>query len=263
MRENALKKIWQTGGAVVNGWLTIPSPWAAEVMAHQGFDSLTIDTQHGPLGFDAAVPMLQAISTTDVVPLMRVPWNEPGMIMKCLDAGAYGIICPMVNSREECEAFVGAARYFPQGYRSMGPTRVSVYAGEGYADRSNDTVLTFAMVETEQALNNLEEIVSTPGLDGVYVGPADLAITLGAEERSDYKDPELVAILTRIADACKQHGIVAGIHCGSQEYAVTSIERGYQFVTVSSDTAFLAARAKQVVDFVKGHGTSEAKAKIY
>src|SRR2546430_741853 len=129
MRENRVRSIWQAGGHVVNGWLAIPSSVSAEAMAHAGWDSLTIDLQHRLVGYTSAVPMLQAISTTNVTPLARVPWNEPGIIGKLLDAGCMGIVCPMINSRQECEAFVGACRYPPMGYRSHGPTRATIYAG--------------------------------------------------------------------------------------------------------------------------------------
>ena len=104
MRENTVKTIWAKGGLVVNGWLSIPSSFSAEVMAHQGFDSLVVDMQHGVIDYQTAVTMLQAISTTNVMPFARVPWNDPAHIMKILDAGAYGIICPMINSRKEAEA---------------------------------------------------------------------------------------------------------------------------------------------------------------
>ncbi|RMF77330.1 MAG: 2,4-dihydroxyhept-2-ene-1,7-dioic acid aldolase, partial [Chloroflexi bacterium] len=140
MRENTVKTLWQNGEAAINGWLHIPSTWSAEVMAHQGWDSLTIDMQHGMTGYQTALYMLQALSTTDVVPLVRVTWNEPGLIGRMLDAGAYGVICPMVNTREQCEAFVGACRYHPMGYRSLGPTRAKLYAGDDYAAHANETI---------------------------------------------------------------------------------------------------------------------------
>ena len=152
-------------------------------MAHAGFDSLTVDMQHGLSHFESAVPMFQAISTTDTVPLARVPWNEPGIIMKLLDAGCYGIICPMINSADEAAAFVGACRYPPHGYRSYGPTRAALYAGADYAAHANEEVLTLAMIETKAGLENLEAIVQTPGLDAVYVGPADLSQSLGRQAR--------------------------------------------------------------------------------
>ncbi|CAN5886849.1 aldolase/citrate lyase family protein [soil metagenome] len=212
MRENKLRTKLENGDAVVNGWLQIPSSVAAEAMAHQGFDSLTLDLQHGPLHYDAALPMLQAISTTDTTPLARVPWNEPGIIMKMLDAGCYGIICPMVNSRAECEAFVQACRYPPQGYRSFGPTRAKFYAGADYAPNANATVLTFAMIETKAALDNLDDILSVPGLDAIYVGPADLSQSLGGPPGADFEDGPVPEALDKIIEAAKQHGVKAGIH---------------------------------------------------
>ena len=147
MRANTLSEIWARGDAVVNGWLAIPSAFSAEVMAHQGFDSLTIDMQHGVVDYQVAVTMLQAVSTTGVVPLARVPWNDPARIMKILDAGAYGVICPMINTRQEAEALVAACKYYPGGYRSWGPVRASIYAGTDYTPaRANDTLLVMPMI---------------------------------------------------------------------------------------------------------------------
>src|SRR5690606_12194598 len=137
MRENRIRTIWAEGGAVINAWLGIPSAWSAELMAHQGWDSLTIDMQHGVADLSDMLAMMQAISTTNAIPLVRVPWNEPGAIMRALDLGAYGIICPMINTREQCEAFVGACRYHPDGYRSMGPIRARIYGGDDYAKEAN------------------------------------------------------------------------------------------------------------------------------
>ena len=198
MRRNLLKEIFNRGDAVLNGWLHIPSSISAEVMAHAGFDSLTVDMQHGLSHFESTVPMFQAISTTDTVPLARVPWNEPGIIMKLLDAGCYGLICPMINSAAEAAAFVGACRYPPQGYRSFGPTRASLYAGADYAEHANDEVLTFAMIETVVGLENLEEIVQTPGLDALYVGPADLSQSLGGKPGADFEEGPIMDALEHI-----------------------------------------------------------------
>src|SRR5256885_10996164 len=141
VRENTLKAIWKKGEAVVNGWLSIPTGFSAEVMAHQGFDSLTVDMQHGVVDYQVAVTMLQAISTTPVIPLARVPWNDPARLMKILDAGVYGVICPMINSRAQAEALVAACKYAPRGYRSWGPVRASIYAGGDYGDHANDDLI--------------------------------------------------------------------------------------------------------------------------
>jgi len=237
---------------VVNGWLSIPSPFSAEVMAHQGFDSLVIDMQHGVVDDGAAVTMLQAISTTPVIPLVRAAWNEPAHLMKMLDAGVYGVICPMVNTRAEAEALVRSCKYPPAGIRSFGPTRASIYGGEDYAGRANDELLVVPMIETVEALENLDEIVTTPGVDAVYVGPADLSLSMGGEPRVDHTDSRLVEAQKTVAAACARHGVVAGIHTGSAEYALRMIEDGYRFVTVVSDSSTLALGAAAEVAAVRG-----------
>jgi len=259
VRENTVKSIWKKGGAAVNGWLGIPSGVAAEGMAQGGWDSLTADLQHGLIDYQAAVSLFQAIATTPTIPLARVPWNEPGIIMKLLDAGAFGIICPMVNSRAECEAFVGACRYAPAGYRSVGPTRANWLHGADYVKNANDTVLTFAMIETKKAMENLDDILSTPGLDAVYVGPADLGLSLGGEPRGDQTDPRIVDAIQTIVKACKKHKIHAGIHCGSTDYAKKAIGWGFQFTTILADNALLVNAAKATVAAMREGNATGAK----
>jgi 4-hydroxy-2-oxoheptanedioate aldolase len=247
MRENRLLDIWKNGGYAVNGWLQLPSSFSAEVMAHQGWDSLTIDLQHGLIDYQAAVPMLQAISTTSVVPITRVPWNDPAIIMKMLDAGCYAIICPMINTRAEAEAFVGACRYPPRGYRSFGPTRAAIYAGADYAEEADRQVIAVAMIETARAVENIDEILSVPGLDTIYIGPADLSQSMGCLERSDPVEPRLVAALDTILAAARRHGVVAGIHCGSPDYAARMVGKGVQFVTVLADWRLMAAASRATI----------------
>src|ERR1700680_2897149 len=179
MRKNELRKTLAGGGTVLNGWLSLANSYSAEIMAHQGFDSVTIDLQHGAVDYPAAVGMLQAISTTAAVPMVRVPWNEPILTAKLLDAGAYGIICPMINSKAEAEALVNYCRDPPRGARSFGPNRALLYGGADYWQHANEEVLLFAMVETRQAVKNVEEIVSVDGLNGVYGGAADLLLRMG------------------------------------------------------------------------------------
>ncbi len=251
MRENRVRTIWRQGGAVVNGWLGIPSSVSAENMAHQGFDSLTVDTQHGLVDYGSAVGMFQAISTTETVPMARVPWLEPGIIMKLLDAGAYGVICPMINAREEAERFVGACRYAPEGYRSFGPTRAMLYAGADYPAKANETVLAIAMIETARALDNLDDILATPGLDGIYIGPSDLSLSLGCMPKLDPSEPRVVEAIETILAAAKRHGVAAGIHCQSPAYARRMIDLGFRLVTLWSDNGLLGAAAKAAVDEVR------------
>ena len=179
MRANRLREIWAGGATVFNGWLALPCSVAAETMAHQGWDSLTVDLQHGLVDYPAMVPMLQAISTTPTVPIVRVPWLEPGILMKALDAGAYAVICPMVSTREEAQKLVAWTTYAPKGTRSFGPVRALYYGGADYPTQADRTVVRFAMIETAAALDNLDDILSVEGLDAVYIGPSDLSISLG------------------------------------------------------------------------------------
>lgn len=246
MIRNGLKKVWAEGRPAVNGWLSIGNPFTAEIMASQGYDSVTIDMQHGALDYSAALVMLQAMRASGAVPMVRVPWLEPGAIMKALDAGAYGIICPMVNTAEQAAAFVSCVRYPPLGQRSFGPTRAVYAAGADYAAEANGEILALAMVETAEALGNLEAIAATPGLDGIYVGPADLTLSLTGGRLAtgfDREEPEMIAVLQRIAAACRAAGLRAGLHCGTPDYAARAIGWGYDLTTVGGDARLLAAAA--------------------
>jgi 4-hydroxy-2-oxoheptanedioate aldolase len=239
MRENKVRQIWAEGGTVWNGWLAVPSSVTAEVMARQDWDSLTLDLQHGLVDYPAAVTMLQAISQTETVPLARAPWNEPVLIQKLLDAGAYGIICPMVNTREEAERFVGACRYAPEGYRSVGPVRAVLYAGADYIPNANRTVLAMAMIETRQAVGNLDEILATPGLDGIYVGPSDLSVSFGYAAGFDPEFPEVRTAIEKIVRRCEAHGKAPGIHTGSVRFALEMKSLGYRFITLLNELRLL------------------------
>ncbi len=252
MRENRVRKLWTEDKAALNGWLHIPSTWSAEVMAHQGWDSLTIDMQHGMMGMETAIQMLQAISTTDAVPLARVNWNTPGDIMKLLDAGAYGIVCPMIETGAECEAFVGACRYPPRGYRSLGPTRARVYAGDDYAERADDTIITLAMIETQKGFDNRDEIMSVAGLDGVFIGIGDLRLTMTGKAGLDSSDAVIAAALDELLETAQRHGIIAGVFAASPEHGVELIRRGYRIVSVMTDTNILAKAAADMVRAVRG-----------
>ena len=244
MRENGVRNIWAQGQSVVNGWLAIPNSFSAEVLANAPFDSVTVDLQHGMVDFQASVSMLQAISTCDVTPLARVPWNDPTPIMKMLDAGAYGIICPMVNTREECEKFVGACRYAPAGYRSFGPARAIIYGGADYASAANDTIITFAMIETATAMDNLDAIMSVEGLDAIYVGPSDLAISLGNPPSPEPAADNVVAAIEEILQTAHKHGVKAGIHCPSGKSVRDKFQKGFDFATILNDVRLMAAAAE-------------------
>ncbi len=235
MKENKARTILMNGGEVVTGWLAIPSSISAELMARQGFDALTVDLQHGAIDYADAITMLQAISTTDTTPMVRSPWNDPSILGRILDAGAYGVICPMVNTGEEAAAFVKACRYFPHGQRSVGPLRASLYAGPDYVKKANETILLMAMVESKQAIDNLEDILRVPGLDGIYVGPSDLAVSMGENAGFDPRFPAVYEAIQYVAAKCKEKNIVAGIHVGSVLYGQEMRETGYRFMAYLSD----------------------------
>lgn len=252
MRENKVRTIWEAGGAVVNGWLAIPHAFSAETMAAAAFDSVTVDTQHGMVDFPDAVSMLAAMSAYAPTPLARVAWNDPAAIMKLLDAGSYGIVCPMINTAEECERFVGACRYAPAGYRSFGPARGLLYGGPDYAARANDTIVTMAMIETAEAVDNADAIMATPGLDGVYIGPNDLAISLGNPPNPEPTAANVIEACDTVLACARRRGLAAGMHTPSGASARDKIEKGYQFVTIANDTRLMAAAAAREIDAARG-----------
>jgi 4-hydroxy-2-oxoheptanedioate aldolase len=252
MRNNALRRAWTDGKRTVNGWLSIPASFAAEVMAHQGWDSLTIDLQHGVVDYQTAVGMLQAISTTDVVPMVRVPWLDPGILMKMLDAGSYGVICPMINDAAETEALVRACRYPPRGTRSFGPIRATLYAGADYPKHADSTVLVLAMIETAPALDHLEAILRVEGLDGIYVGPSDLSAALGCPPTLDPDEPKVVQAIEHVLGSAKSAGLWAGIHTAAPAYARRMHELGFDFVSVASDARLLAQKSQEALAAIRG-----------
>jgi len=250
MIPNKVKQAWAEGRPVVNGWLGIGSAFAAEIMAEAGFDSLTVDVQHGFFDYSDARAMLQAIRASGVTPLARVPWREPGAIMKLLDAGAYGIICPMVNNAREAAELVSYVRYPPLGTRSYGPIRANLSAGANYAAEANDQILVLAMIETKEAYDNVAEICATPGIDGVYIGPADLTLGLSDGRLApgqDREEPEMVEAIRHIADTAKAAGIGAAIHTGGPDYATKAIGWGFGMTTIAADSVLLTAGSKAVV----------------
>lgn len=241
MRANRIRQIWAEGKPVFNCWITLPGMLAAEMLAHQGWHSLTVDTQHGHSDFAQMAAMFAAISTTDTVPLMRVAWNMPGDVMRALDAGAYGVICPNIDTPEDCARFVGACHYPPAGYRSFGPKRGLLYGGDDYVLHANETILTIVQIESRLGLDNLDAIAAVPGLDMLYVGPSDLGLALGRQARQNQTDPVVMAAVDRILATAKSRNLRAGMHCAGADYARAMVEKGFDFVTVTSDELLLAA----------------------
>lgn len=254
MRRNSAKATLAGGGRILNAWCSIPSAYVAEAIAHQGFDTVTIDLQHGAIDYACAFAMLQAISTSPATPLARAPWNEPGMLMKLLDAGAYGLICPMINTKTDAEAFAGACRYPPLGVRSFGPNRVVYYAGADYARHANEEVLLLAQIETAETVGNLDAILSVPGLDGVYVGPGDLSLSMGAAPAMAPTDQRVLDAMASVRERARAKGLIAGVHTDGPETARTRYEEGFQLCSLQTDMRMLVDAARRAVSAVKGEG---------
>jgi 4-hydroxy-2-oxoheptanedioate aldolase len=262
MKPNLLKKKIADGQRCVGGWVAIPDVLACEVYAGQGWDSVTLDMQHGGSNINDAVPLLAAIqSAGDATPIIRVPWNDPGQIMRALDAGAMGIICPMINTKAEAEALVRSSRYPPMGERSFGPYRASQY-GADYWQKANEEVLIFAMVETRQAVSNLEEILSVKGINGVYVGPSDLSLSMGKTPTLDPTDKEVLTAMDIIVKTARKWGHIAGVHTDSPKTALRRFEEGFQMCTILNDVRLLAMAANNAVREARGQGEG-AKSKTY
>lgn len=246
MRSNLTKQKWARGETTYGAWLSIPSAYSAEVMAHQGFDWACIDMQHGTIDYQVATTMLLALSTTDTTPFVRVPWNEPGIIGKVLDAGAMGVIIPMTNSVEEARAAIAACLYPPDGSRSYGPGRVIQYAGADYFQHANDEVAVIPMIETKEALNDIDAILSLPGIDAVYFGPSDMAISLGLPPGLDNVGVWEQARV-RIAESCARHKVIAGVHANAA-LAPKHEAAGYKMIMVASEVGLMASAASAALD---------------
>jgi len=246
MRPNKIKALWKDGKSATAGWLQTGDPYIAEAMANAGYDAVIIDMQHGmAVTPDRAVACLQAISTTDTVPLVRVAWNDPREIQFVLDAGAYGVIVPLVNTYDEAVQAAGASRYPPLGYRSLGPNRVSFYAGADYFQHANEEIIVLVMIETVQAVDNLEEIAKTPGIDGFYIGPSDLAVSLGIPPGpTAAADPRHAAACQRVVDVANASGLVPCHHGGPEpDEAVRRFAQGFKMCQLGSDVGMVRAGA--------------------
>ena len=260
MRPNKLKALWRQGKPGVTGWIFSGNPFIAEVMANAGYDALVIDMQHG-LGItpDKAIACLQAISTTDTVPIVRVPWNDPAQIQYVLDGGAYGVIVPLINNAEDAARVAGASRYPPLGFRSAGPGRTRFYGGADYFQHANEEIIVLVMIETQDGLNNLEKIVQVPGIDGLYIGPSDLAVGLGLPPVPEsFKDPRHMAAVKRVLDVTNSAGLVPCHHSAGPEDAVRLFDMGFKLSQIGTDVGYISAGAAAALKTV-----AEARAKAY
>jgi 4-hydroxy-2-oxoheptanedioate aldolase len=242
---NKLKARLKSGKACVNAWLAIPSGFSAEVMAQCGFDSVTVDMQHGVQDYLSLVQCYQAMGQYPITPMVRVPWNEPGIIGKVLDAGAWGVICPMINTPAEAKALANACLYPPKGRRSNGPIRASAYGeGTSYQSVANDEVLVIPMIETQEALDNIDAILDVPGISGIYVGPSDLGFSLGMKPMLDREEPKILSIYEMLIKATSKRGLFAGVHNLTGTYAARMVDMGFRLVTLANDSGLMARAAR-------------------
>ncbi len=246
-----LAELCRSGTRCVNGWCSIPSTITAEIIARQPFDTLTVDLQHGLIDYQTALTMLQAMEVSGAPKLARVRWNDSGFVMALLDAGFTGIICPMINSAEEARSFVAACRYAPEGARSFGPTRASMAYGPDYLREANGAITTIAMIETRAAIDALDDILAVKGLDAVYIGPSDLAISLGYAPSLTPDEPEVVDAIATIREKACAAGLFAGIHCGSPQYVARMLDEGFHLASLSTDTRLFSATMADALKAVR------------
>jgi 4-hydroxy-2-oxoheptanedioate aldolase len=241
MRSNKIRERWERGEAVVSAWLSIGNAYSAEMAGCSGVDCVTVDLQHGMIDMGAMIGMLQAISSTPAIPLVRVPNGDAATLMKALDAGAYGVICPMIGSVSEAEEFVRATRYPPQGVRSYGPARALLYGGTDYAEHADSTLVRLGMIETLSGLAAVQGICEVDGLDGIFIGPSDLGLAMGKGSAIDPKDGEVCRAIDRCLTAARRAKKRGGIFCPSGEVAARRLREGFDFVVINSDANLLKA----------------------
>ena len=247
----------------LNGWLSIPNSFTSEAMGKMGWDSLTLDLQHGQIDYSTAVPLMQSVNKNDCSILARVPWNEPGIIMKMLDLGAIGIIAPMINTKKECEEFVSYCNYPPIGKRSFGPMRAQLIYGSNYFEEANKNIISMAMIETKEAVENLDQILSVPNLTGVYIGPADMCSSYGLKPQFDPRDEKIYSNFKLIAKKAKENNKIAGIHTGSTAYAKEMISLGFQFVTILSEFRFMTSYGEAIINEMKNEVKDSSSGSTY
>jgi 4-hydroxy-2-oxoheptanedioate aldolase len=228
---------------------------AAAAVASAGFDAVVVDLQHGHATLDDLPQLLAAIEGSPALPFVRAAWNHPADLMRALDLGTRGVICPMVGSRAEAEAFVAACRYPPAGTRSYGPIQAAFGRGRDHTAAAEEAILLFAMIETADGLSHLDEVAGTPGLDGLFVGPADLSLGIGLDTFADLNDPALLEALDSVIAAADTHGLIPGIHAPSPTNSAAMADRGFRFVSCGVDEDLLRGAAEANLRDTRGAQT--------
>ena len=249
--QTSLKSKWNNNEKLLNGWVTFSDSFSSEVFASAGFDSITVDLQHGMLSFESMVAILQSIGSFNILPIVRVLFNEASIISKSLDAGAEAIICPMVNNIQDCKNFVSACRYPPTGIRSYGPTRAALHCNDEYLNSFNSKVVSFAMIETRESVENLDSILSIKELDAIYIGPFDLAISLGINPLRVFEDETTIDAISHILDVSKKNRKRTAIHCPNGKIAGKYLDLGFDLATISTDADLLKKVASEEIKNAK------------
>lgn len=242
--RNELKRRLKAGGQAYGVWMTIESPMVTELLSTLGFDYFVFDTEHSPLDIYQAQTLMQAMRDAGTTPLVRVWWNDLVAVKRALDIGAYGVVVPWVNNREQAEMAVKACRYAPEGLRGCGPRRAALFDPD-YLRTADEEILVIAQIETREAVENIEEILSVDGIDVSYIGPADLSASYG--HLGDMSHPEVQEAIDRVFDASRAAGVAAGIHMGSGKTIMDRVRKGYNFITVGNDLNFVKAGAMEVL----------------
>lgn len=263
MRPNKMRSIWENGGVAYGAWISTSAAVNAEAASRAGYDYVNVDMQHGLIDYSDLPPALLGIGNGDATTTARVPWNEPGMIGKALDAGSQGVIIPMVNTVEQCEAAVRSCYYAPIGSRSYGPVRAAMLEGDDYFEVANDSIMCIPMIETAEAVSNIDGILSVPGVDAIYVGPADLAVSHGIHPRRSAGVPDFENALDTIVERCNHHGVVPGIHANAA-IAAERADRGFRMITITADLVSFRERLTADLGMVRGDEEGEAgEASLY
>ena len=263
MTTNNVKKVWGSGKAVVNAWLAIPSGFSAEVIAQCGFDSVTVDMQHGVQDYLSMVQCFQAMNGHPVTPMVRVPWNEPGIIGKVLDGGAYGVICPMINTPEGSQGPRPVRQISAEGHPlERSDPRRHVRQRRSYQQTANDEIVLLPMMETKTAIENMESILDVEGINGVYVGPSDLRFSYGLTPKLDGDEPEILKIYEKIVKECGKRGLNPGIHCSGSEGAARAINMGFKLVTLSNEVGLMSTYARMQVNQTRKDSAARRKMRI-
>lgn len=259
MGSDSVRARWAAGETAFAAWLSLESPAAAAAVASAGFDAVVVDLQHGHATLEVLPHLLAAIKRTPALPFVRTAWNHPADLMRSLDLGFRGVICPMVGSRADGEAFVAACRYPPVGTRSYGPIHGTFGRGREHTRAAEEAIFLFAMIETAEGLANLDEIASTPGLNGLFVGPADLSLGMGLDTFAELTDPPLLGALDTVIAVALDHDLVPGIHAPSPPDAAAMARRGFRLVSCAVDEDLLREAAGVALRDTRGAETRGAR----